>query len=577
MADTEGNVEIDLASALESTSALIDQLGTAFADLKAHNVAGINDVQWNDVEGYFRNLESEIKKKVEELEAKERDLAERESRNNMLLDEREAAVLAKEQDLVDRVQELKDVAVAAISEARTTYAQEALEGDSVGLTNGNKVNSSVDDDKTELDTQEGESPRTLEENAEGVGTEVNPRAELIQFCEQMDANGILNFVIGNLNNSSRVCKETSVALGSATEPACLVLNALEGFFTPHETTQEGEKDDAALHGMRRSCLILMEALSTFLSNADTDVDTFLTPNTKWQAKSIADGWKLNLDGENSETTNGMSLEAEGFLRLLATYRITSEFNADDLCKYVLAVSDHRKATELCHSLELAQKIPGLVDTLLKSGREIDAVHFIHAFQLSGEVPSVPILKAYLKEIRRNSQGNGSIALQNDYNTRELEAIRTVIGCVEEYKLEGEYNLHQLYKRLSQLDKTVKVDRKRTGETSKQPYQQHKRPRSDGRFQAHRGRGSDRGSRGGRHGPPSVRGPTTYVGLPQRYTTVAPPNTYVYPVAPQPVYGAPQASDPRLYYHGQNNQARKPYTAVPPTYETYLQPPHQPYM
>ncbi|KAK9678496.1 hypothetical protein RND81_11G215400 [Saponaria officinalis] len=573
MADTKGNVEINLDSTVELTSALLDKLGTAFANLKALNIAGVNDVQWNDVEGYFRNLESEIKKKLEELEGKEKDFAERESRNNMLLAEREAAVVAKEQDLLDRVQELKDAAVAEISDARTTYDPEALEG----VTNGNKVNSSVDDENTELDTQEGESPRTLEENAEGVAIEVNPRAELIQFCEQMDSNGILNFVMENLKNSSRVCKETSVALGSATEPACLVLNALEGFFTPNETNQEGKKDDAALQGMRRSCLILMETLSTFLSNADTAVDTFLTPNTKWQAKSIANGWKPNLDGENVDATNGMSLEAEGFLRLLATFRIAFEFNADDLCKYVLAVSDHRKATELCHSLELAQKVPGLVDTLLKSGREIDAVHFIHAFQLSGEVPSVPILKAYLKEIRRNSQGNGSIALQNDYNTRELEAIRTVIGCVEEYKLEGEYPLHQLYKRLSQLDKSVKSDRKRTGETSKQPHQQHKKPRSNGRFQGHRGRGSDRSSRGGRHGPPPTRGTNTYVGLPQRYTAVAPPNTYAYPVAAQPAYGAPQASDPRLYYYAQDDQARKPYTAVPPTYETYLQPPRQPYM
>lgn len=54
---------------------------------------------------------------------------------------------------------------------------------------------------------------------------------------------------------------------------------------------------------------------------------------------------------------------------------------------------------------------GVVETLIERGRLIDAVHFIHAFDLSEAFPPIPLLKTYLKEIRRNSQGNGSIALQ----------------------------------------------------------------------------------------------------------------------------------------------------------------------
>ncbi|KAH9603064.1 hypothetical protein KSS87_009471 [Heliosperma pusillum] len=578
MTDSEKTVEKNLASDVETTSALIDQLGTAFTELKAHKIAASDDVQWKDIEGYFRNLESVIKEKLKELEAKEKDFSERETRNNMLLAEREAAVVAKEQDLLDKVQELKDVAVDAIAEARTVYVPETLEAPSGNLTNGKKVSSSIDDENTELDAQEGESPDIGEENVEDLAAEANPRAELIQLCEQMDSKGILSFLMENLKTPSRVRKETSVALGTATEPTSFVLNALEGFFPSNETTQEGEKDNAALDGMRRSCLILMEALSAFLSKADTAVDTFLTPHAKWQAKCIAYEWKPKLDGESIDATNEMSLVAEGFLRLLATFRIASDFNEDDLCKYVLAVSDHRQATELCLSLELAQKIPGLVETLLNSGRQIDAVHFIHVFQLSGIIPSVPILRTYLKDIRRNSQGNGSAGLQIDYNARELEAIKAVIGCVEEYKLEAEYPLNQLYIRLSQLDKSRKDNRKRPGDASRQPQQQHKRPRPDGRFQAQRGRASGRGFGGGRRGPPQARGGATYGGYPQRYTPAA-PTAYTYPVSTQSPYGAP-VNDPRMYYYPQDDPARNSYSAVPPTYGTYQQPPppsHQPYM
>ncbi|KAK9670315.1 hypothetical protein RND81_13G193600 [Saponaria officinalis] len=568
MGDVEKVVEINLTSIMESTSPLLDKLGTAFAKLKAHEVAASNDLKWSDVEDYFRNLESAMKKKLEDIEAKEKDFTERESRNNMLLDEREAAIVAREQDLLDKVQELKDAAVAAISEAKASYVPEA--GDEIGI----KVSGSVDEN-TELNDPEGESPCTVEENAEGVAFEVNPRAELIHLCEQMDSKGILNFVTENLKNPPSICKETSVALGSAAKPSCLVLDALEGFFPSAEVTQEGENHDDAVHGTRHACLILIEALSAFLSKADTALDTFLSPNIKWQAKCIANDWKPKLDRETVDATNKVPLVAEAFLRLLATFRIASEFNEDELCKYVLAVSGHRHATELCHSLELARKIPGLVETLLANGRQIDAVHFIHSFQLSETVPSVPILQEYLKVIRRNSQGNGSAALQNDYNARELEALKTVIGCVEEYNLEPEYPLYQLYKRVSQLDKSFKGDKEKRPETSKLQRHQQKRPRSDGRFPAKRGRGSGRGFRGGRHGPPPSTGRTSYVGHPQRYPPVV-STPYTYPGAAQSPYGA-QASDPGLYYYAQNDQSRNPYSAVPPTYGTYQQPPRQPYM
>lgn len=47
---------------------------------------------------------------------------------------------------------------------------------------------------------------------------------------------------------------------------------------------------------------------------------------------------------------------------------------------------------------------GLIELLVKNGKQIEAVRFIHAFQLTESFPLVPLLKTYLKELRRNSQG-----------------------------------------------------------------------------------------------------------------------------------------------------------------------------
>lgn len=50
---------------------------------------------------------------------------------------------------------------------------------------------------------------------------------------------------------------------------------------------------------------------------------------------------------------------------------------------------------------------GVVESLINSGRQIDAVHLIHAFQLTERFHPVPLLKTYLKDLRRNSQGAGA--------------------------------------------------------------------------------------------------------------------------------------------------------------------------
>lgn len=44
-----------------------------------------------------------------------------------------------------------------------------------------------------------------------------------------------------------------------------------------------------------------------------------------------------------------------------------------------------------------------MELLINKGKQIAAVHFIHAFQLQESFAPVPLLKVYLKNQRRNSQ------------------------------------------------------------------------------------------------------------------------------------------------------------------------------
>ncbi|XP_044469706.1 FRIGIDA-like protein 3 [Mangifera indica] len=79
---------------------------------------------------------------------------------------------------------------------------------------------------------------------------------------------------------------------------------------------------------------------------------------------------------------------------------------------------------------------GVVESSVNSRKQIDAVHFIHAFQLTESFPPVPLLKTYLKNCRRNSQGKGvssggDTSAQNDVNAQELAALKAVVSCVQE--------------------------------------------------------------------------------------------------------------------------------------------------
>lgn len=554
-----------VSTGTESTASMIEQLGKAITDLESHKEASnLHTVQWEEIEEHFLNLENSLKKGFEELEKKEKAFETKKSETNAILARREAEVKAKEQDSLDRVQELKDAAVAAIVVSREQYkikfpdAVINMESKVSGSSNG--------DPNASASALESKSPDYSGENAEAMSIEVRPRPEITQFCEQMDVKGLLNFISENRKSLAAMREEIPIALKSATDPACLVLYALEGFYPqPGETTHQGNQNDAGLQGLRRSCIMLMESVTPLL------LDHPLSSEIKQQAKAIADEWKIRLVGVDVDAANGNSLEAHAFLQLLATFSIASEFDEDELCKLVLAISHRRQTTDLCRSLGLTHKMPGVIEELVSGGKLIDAVHFVQAFGLSERFPPVPLLKTYLKDLRRNSQGKGGNAgatgVQNDANAQELAALRAIIKCVEEYKLEADYALDPLQRRVAQLEK-VRTDKKRIGDAAKH---QSKRPRANGGYAPWMPFGAS-----GRQPPPPAFG--------ERMVNRGAAESYPFAGSAAYNHEAPgqgafnqQANATRPYYYPD----RAPSYGGSSTYGAYmgsgLQPPQQPYM
>jgi hypothetical protein len=123
-------------------------------------------------------------------------------------------------------------------------------------------------------------------------------------------------------------------------------------------------------------------------------------------------------------------------------------------------------------------MPGVIEVLVYSGRQLDAVNLAFAFDLTDQFCPVSLLKSYLKDARKASSPvkvvNSSPTAQIEVNERELIALKGVIKCIEEHKLEEQYPLDPLLKRVAQLEKAKAAKKRETEATKPQP----KRPRAN---------------------------------------------------------------------------------------------------
>ncbi|CAN7045241.1 unnamed protein product [Brassica rapa subsp. trilocularis] len=448
-----------VASLMDSTSSKIQQLQKAFAELESQRAVTLN-LKWNELEEHFHGLERSLKRRFHELEDQEKEYESKTRKAQELLEKKKAAVEAKEKASLERLQKKRDAAVFAINSAL----------DKCNNNNNAPYISAkafaADDETLDGTVQDAEiSP-------------VKAYPELVKLCEDVDSAGLHKFISDNRKNLALLKEEIPVALKSAANPGTLVLDSLEGFYP---TTSDGKKD-ANLLGMRRTCIMLMECLSVLLSGLDSNsLAAVLSEDVKDRAKGVADGWNPLLESIDMDAGNGNSLEAHAFLQLLATFGIVSEFEEDGILKLIPMVSRRRQAAELCRSLGLSEKMPGVIELLVNSGKQIDAVNLAFAFGLTEEFPPVELLKCYLTDASRSSsQGNASpaiiivicVPMQDDFNERELTGLKAVIKCVEEHNLEEQYPVEPLHKRILQLEK-AKAEKKRATEPTKP---QTKRPR-----------------------------------------------------------------------------------------------------
>lgn len=340
-------------SLMDSTASKIQQLQKAFAELESHRAITLN-LKWKQLEEHFNGLQKSLKRRFTELEEQEKDFKIKIVESKEMLEKKKAAVVAKEQSSLERLQEKRDAAVSAI----LTAMDKPFSVDSSVTNRKNQAEASVPEDKIPDVLVSVRNMNGITKRIENANSQVKSYPELVKLCQEMNSEGLHKFISDNRKDLVTLREEIPIALRAAHDPASLILDSLKGFYGSDMPNSDARKDSNLL-GIRRTCIMLMECLSSLIVSIDVgSISAIISDDVKERAKAIAEEWKPKLDYLDVDASNGNSLEAHAFLQLLATFGINSDFDQDCLSKLIPMVSRRRQTAELCRYLGLSDKMPG---------------------------------------------------------------------------------------------------------------------------------------------------------------------------------------------------------------------------
>ncbi|XP_020239697.1 FRIGIDA-like protein 4a [Cajanus cajan] len=374
---------------------------------------------WKELSDHFSSLEQDLKHKSEALNRKINSLEALTSDSLRLLDRRETSLDATLQIALRTLDTRRSAALSAL------------------------LDTPDDADAGEVD--------------DAAGLVLN----LKSFCLRMDALGFWSFLTAKKKELDGLRADLPAALGECVDPAKFVLQAISEVFPVDK------RGDKAGHDLAWACVLVLESLvPLFVDPVVGKSRLLVTPTVKEQATEIADTWKASLE-ERGGADNVKTPDVHTFLQHVVTFGIVNNCDLDLYRKLVIASAWRKQMPKLALSLGLANQMPDMIEELISKGQQLDAVHFTYEVGLVDKFPPVPLLKSFLKDAKKvaasiledpNNAGRAAYLAAR----KEQSALRAVIKCIEEYKLEAEFPPENLKKRLEQLEKvkTVKTEKRK---------------------------------------------------------------------------------------------------------------------
>ncbi|KAK9691823.1 hypothetical protein RND81_09G222400 [Saponaria officinalis] len=288
-------------------------------------------------------------------------------------------------------------------------------------------------------------------------------------CRSMDANGVRSYLIEHVKEYDVLQDKIVDALGYASDAAKLVLNVCNICVTDQDKNRADVNNTVFIFVLKQ----LMK------------LSPSISPEVTTEAKNFADFLKARLKGTNSPVLNYR------FLQFLASYKLSNSYHPDELFSYFKVfyfgeeVYRPDENAFLCFALGLAKKIPGIIKNLIDRKKQLSAVKYICVFKLEHTFPPVPLLKAYwefvqnkVNEKRKEGNYEDKIGAEN----MEITALKSILICITNFKLESQLPLDHFVTRMKELEKeketrmSANCPKKRNASTRSSTPLPEKRPR-----------------------------------------------------------------------------------------------------
>ncbi|CAB4315519.1 unnamed protein product [Prunus armeniaca] len=187
-----------------------------------------------------------------------------------------------------------------------------------------------------------EHTQTLEYTHANIAT--IPSSASNQSSINRDGRCLLLLMNEHLKRIALLSSEMSAHLKASSDPAELVLDAMEEFY-PSNSAVDKMKFDFDLTVIRRSCILLLQELKRLSPQINHQV--------REKAIKLAADWKdkMTVAAENV-------LEVLGFLWLLTAFELTSTYDERELQSFLAVVTQPEDATDLSQALGIRNKAPG---------------------------------------------------------------------------------------------------------------------------------------------------------------------------------------------------------------------------
>uniref|UniRef100_A0A0D9W035 FRIGIDA-like protein n=1 Tax=Leersia perrieri TaxID=77586 RepID=A0A0D9W035_9ORYZ len=415
------------------------------------------------------------------------------------------------------------------------------------------------DDSVSLALSHLDSMAAAKASAAGTGSassEADGIAEgLRSLCASMDSAGFFTFVVARRKEADALRAELPEALKRCVDPAKFAMDAVSEVFPVDKRAVRSPTD------LAWACVLILEAVVPALADPDPEIGLArpMVPRAaRERARGMAREWK-----DAAEKKGGVEgakpPDAHAFLQHVATFAVAEKEDKELYRRIVVSFSWRRQMPRLAITLGLEDEMDDIIEELITKGQQLDAVNFAYEAGLQEKFPPAPLLKAYLedsKKIPSNSDNVSTSTGQSGTNAskKEQSAIRAVIKCVEDRKLEAEFPLEDLRERLEELEK-AKTEKKKAASSS-----------SSGGSSGPASK-RIRASNGGPMPPAKAGRLTEYTGTPSSPATTTTTATFVR----SPSHASYGTSSPYSYdrpaahpiYCGQNTMAmREPYAYHP---------------